>query len=176
MKFQLKWPLLIIGGLALARLATQRQTTGSPLRTVSFVDLTKYVGVWYEVARLPNRFETECTGNVTATYTLRDDGQIDLLNQCQTASGQVKRIRGVARVIDNATNAKLKVMFFWPFAGDYWILELGPQYEYAIVGEPERKYLWILSRSPQMQNDLYQDLLERAAAHGYDVSHLRRTA
>lgn len=176
MKLSLKWPLLLLGGVALARLATQRQTNLAPLRTVASVDLERYAGVWYEIARLPNRYEKECVANVTATYTLRQDGQIEILNQCQTASGRVKRSQGVARVVDAATNAKLKVTFFWPFAGDYWILELGTQYEYAVVGEPERKYLWILSRNPQMQEAVYQELLQRAATHGYDVQRIQRIA
>jgi len=176
MKMSLKWPLLLLGGLALTRLATQRQTAKSPLRTVPWVDLERYAGVWYEIARLPNRYEKDCVANVTATYTLRPDGQVEVLNQCQTASGRVKRSQGVARVVDPATNAKLKVTFFWPFAGDYWILELGTQYEYAVVGEPERNYLWSLSRNPQMQEEVYQELLQRAAAHGYDTQRVQRTA
>jgi apolipoprotein D and lipocalin family protein len=173
---RLKWPLLITGGLVLTRLVAQWQAPAPPLRTVAFVDLQRYAGVWYEIARLPNRFEQDCAANITATYTLRADGQVDVLNQCQTRSGQVKRSAGRARVVDPATNAKLKVTFFWPFAGDYWILELGPQYEYAVIGEPKRDYLWILSRNPQMQDELYEELLQRAATQGFDVRRMRRTS
>lgn len=146
-----------------------------PLETVSSVDLSRYVGRWYEIARLPNRFEKDCESDVTATYTLRGDGKITVLNQCRKASGEIKNRKGTAKVVDKATNAKLKVSFFWPFSGDYWILELGPNYEYAVVGEPKRENLWILSREQRMDEELYRELLDRVAAQGFDTSRVIRT-
>jgi apolipoprotein D and lipocalin family protein len=146
-----------------------------PLRTVTFVDLSRYVGRWYEIARLPNSFQKDCASDVMATYTLRDDGKITVLNQCRKASGEVKKREGTAKVADKTTNAKLKVTFFWPLSGNYWILELGPNYEYAVVGEPKRKNLWILSREPRMDEELYRELLERAAAQGFDTNRVIKT-
>ncbi len=132
-----------------------------PLGVVPSVDLGKYVGRWYEIARLPNRFEKKCISSVTATYTLRPDGNIGVVNQCKKASGELQTAKGKAKVVDKKTNAKLKVTFFWPFYGDYWILDLGANYEYAVVGDESRKYLWILSRTPQIDDALYQELLAK---------------
>jgi len=160
---------------ALVAKAKDRAQEKRPLQTVSSVDLKKYAGRWYEIARLPNRFEKDCASDVTATYTLRDDGKVTVLNQCRKTSGEIKSSKGTAKVVDKATNAKLKVTFFWPFSGDYWILELGPNYEYVVVGEPEREYLWVLSREPRMDEDLYRRLLERAAAQGFDTSRVIKT-
>jgi apolipoprotein D and lipocalin family protein len=109
-----------------------------------------------------------------ATYTLRDDGKITVLNQChdKSLSGPLRKVKGKAWVVDKKTNAKLKVSFFWPFSGDYWIIELGNDYEYAVIGHPERKYLWILSRTKTMKDDLYESILSRLRAAGYDTSKL----
>lgn len=106
-----------------------------PLAALPSVDLAKYAGQWYEIARLPNRFEKKCISSVTATYTLRADGKIDVLNQCKKASGEFETAKGKAKVVDVTSNAKLKVTFFWPFYGDYWILDLGANYEYSVVGD-----------------------------------------
>lgn len=145
------------------------------LPTVDSVDLNRYTGRWYEIAKLPARFENDCVSDVTATYTLRDDGKVDVLNQCRKSSGELKTAHGTAKVVDYDTNAKLKVTFFWPFYGDYWILELGADYEYAVIGEPSRKYLWILSRTPQIEEVLYQSLLERIARRGFSANKLIKT-
>ncbi len=149
-----------------------------PLQVVPHVDLNKYLGKWYEIATIPMRFQKGCTG-VTATYTLRPDGDIKVLNECRKDSlgGKYKSITGKAWVVEKATNAKLKVRFFWPFSGDYWVIELDSTgYQYAVVGHPNRKYLWILSRTPQMSDSLYNELLGRLQnVHGYDISKLKRT-
>ncbi len=110
---------------------------------MSSVDLSRYVGRWYEIAGLPNRFEKKCADSVTATYALRSDGKIEAVNRCRKSSGEYTTAKGKAKVVDKQTNAKLKVTFFWPFYGDYGILDLGPNYEYAVVGDPSRDYLWI---------------------------------
>jgi apolipoprotein D and lipocalin family protein len=138
---------LLVGWLALvgcAKTATVR--LGLPeLRTVSRVELRQYVGTWYDIASFPQRFQRGCT-DTTATYTIRADGEIDVLNRCRKGSldGKEESAQGRARVVDRSTNAKLKVSFFRPFWGDYWIIDLGANYEYAVVGHPSRDYLWIL--------------------------------
>jgi len=144
-----------------------------PLATVENVEIGRYTGRWYEIARYPNSFEPGCVG-VTADYTLRQDGRISVLNTCIEGDldGEVRLIEGVARVIDPGTNAKLAVTFFAPFEGDYWILDLGEDYEYAVVGEPSRTFLWILSRKPVMDQDLYEDILSRLPEKSYDPNRL----
>ncbi len=170
MKIIVLLPFIIVAGCAEA--AAQQK----PLEVVPRVDLNRYLGTWYEIATIPQRFQKDCVG-VTADYTLRDDGKIDVLNTCRKKAldGELKTAKGKAWVVDKETNAKLKVQFFWPFRGDYWIIELDPDYQYAVVGHPNRKYLWILCRTPQMDERLYQDLIQRIANKGYDPSLIKRT-
>ena len=146
------------------------------LPVVEKVDLNRYLGKWHEIARLPMFFERNCISDVTAEYSLRPDGKIGVLNQCRQKDGTLSTASGTARVVDQSTNAKLKVSFFWPFFGDYWILELGPNYEYAMVGEPSRKYLWILSRQPNLDEDTYLKLVTKAKLLGFNTSQLIRAA
>ncbi len=143
------------------------------LEVVPHVELEKYLGKWYEIAHLPAKFQEGCD-ETTATYTLLKDGSIFVLNQ-SIKNGKVKQAKGKAKVVDNTSNAKLKVTFFWPFYGDYWILKLGDNYDYSIVGTPNRKYLWILSRTPQMDDKLYSKLIEYAKSKGFDVNKLIKT-
>ncbi|MFZ5906380.1 MAG: lipocalin family protein [Nitrospirota bacterium] len=147
-----------------------------PLEVVPYVDLRQYTGTWYEIARFPHRFQEGCVAT-TATYTLGEDGKISVLNQCREGSldGKLKSAQGTARVVEKTTNAKLKVSFFWPFSGHYWIIGLGDQYEYAVVGHPDRTYLWILSRSPEMEEGVYTRILKRLDAQGYDTGKLMKT-
>jgi len=144
-----------------------------PMEVVDFVDLDRYIGTWYEIARYPHYFQEGCVAT-KAVYTQREDGKIDVLNQCrlEKLDGKEKSAKGKAWVVDKKTNAKLKVSFFWPFAGDYWIIELGENYEYAVVGHPERTYLWILSRTPAMDRGLYEELIIRIKNKGYDTEKL----
>jgi apolipoprotein D and lipocalin family protein len=146
------------------------------LKTVPYVDVQRYLGKWYEIASFPQRFQRNCVAT-TATYSLRDDGDIRVENECRdkTLDGKVKRARGKAWIVDETTNAKLKVRFFWPFRGDYWIIDLGQDYEFAVVGHPDRDYLWILSRTPQMNDDVYQGILKRLEDQHYDLKPLQRT-
>ncbi len=146
------------------------------LEVVGAVDLSRYAGRWYEIARLPNRFEKKCADSVTATYTLRPDGKVEVVNSCRKANGKYTTAKGKAKVVDKTTNAKLKVTFFWPFYGDYWILDLGPNYEYAAVGAPNRDYLWILSRTPQLDEQFYQQLLTKMAKRGFKTDRMIRTS
>ena len=147
-----------------------------PIETVNFVDLNRYVGKWFEIARYPNSFQKGCVGSM-ATYTIRDDSKISVLNECYDKSftGKLRSAKGKAWAVDKETNARLKVSFFWPFSGDYWIIDLDKEYEYAVVGHPERKYLWILSRRPDMDENVYQSILERLQKQGYDTTKLIRT-
>ena len=148
-----------------------------PLEVVPQVDLSRYMGTWYEIARFPHRFQEGCVAT-KATYALREDGKVDVLNECRTESidGSVRTAKGTARVVDKKSNAKLKVTFFWPFYGDYWIIDLGENYEYAVVGHPGRNYLWILSRTPSMDDALYNQILERLQKEkAYDTSKLIKT-
>lgn len=144
------------------------------LEVVPHVELEKYLGKWFEIAHLPARFQEGCT-DTTATYTLSKDGNISVLNECRR-NGKVKLAKGKAKVVDKNSGAKLKVTFFWPFYGDYWIIDLGKDYNYAVVGTPNRKYLWILSRTPQMADKLFSQLLESAKSKGFDVSKLIKTS
>ena len=144
------------------------------LEVVPHVELKRYLGKWYEIAHLPARFQEGCT-NTTATYTLSEDGSISVLNECRR-SGKVKKAKGKAKVVDKNSGAKLKVTFFWPFYGDYWIINLGKDYDYAVVGTPNRKYLWILSRTPQMDDGLFSHLIESVKSKGFDVNNLIKTS
>lgn len=152
-------------------------------QTVPSVDLARYAGTYYEIARFPNRFQTQCAANVTATYAVRPDGRIDVVNRCRKADGTEAVARGVAkRAGQDPSNARLKVRFapailsFLPQVwGDYWILGLAPDYSYSVVGDPGREYLWILSRLPRMPPAAYRQALEIAKANGFDVSRLVAT-
>jgi apolipoprotein D and lipocalin family protein len=147
-----------------------------PLQVVDSVDLDRYLGRWYEIAGYPAWFQKNCTG-VTADYTLRDDGVIQVVNSCRKGSlqGKLKRAKGRAKVVDTTTNAKLKVSFFGPFWGPYWIIDLDADYRWVVVGEPKRKYLWILSRTPQIDRAEFEEILSRLPAKGYDPGKLEHT-
>ena len=159
---------------------TSAQTAG-PVRTVPSVNLDRYVGEWFEIARFPNRFQRECVGEVRARYTRRPDGRIDVLNQCRTERGG-KEASGIARVVDARTSAQLKVRFapaalsFLPFVwGDYWIIGLADDYSWAVVGSPDREYLWILARTDRLDEQSSAAARKAAAANGFDVARLVQT-
>ncbi len=149
------------------------------LSTVESVDLSRYAGAWYEIARLPMWFQRHCI-NSKAIYSSRPDGAVGVHNECVTESGAVEQADGVATVVDTRTKAKLTVVFDNWFArlfgssrdGNYWILDLDPEYRTATVGSPDRRYLWILSRTPQLEESTYRRLVERAQQLGYPVSDL----
>jgi apolipoprotein D and lipocalin family protein len=150
---------------------------GKPLppETVSHVDLNHYLGTWYEIASIPNRFQQHCRANTMARYARLADGHIEVINSCLAADGTVDRAQGIARVVDSGSNAKLEVsfvsLFGWrPFWGDYWILDLAPDYSHAIVGTPDRRYGWILSRTPTIDTDTRRQIDVRLRAAGYDTS------
>ncbi|QJU59331.1 lipocalin family protein [Sphingomonas sp. AP4-R1] len=139
------------------------------------VDLNRYVGLWYELARYENRFEKDCD-YVTARYTLRDDGLVDVLNASRGAGGAIKSIKGRAKRIEGSHGARLKVSFFGPFyVGDYWILDRADDYSWSIVGEPSGRYLWLLSRNDHPSLEMRDAIFERTRQLGYDLSLLRMT-
>lgn len=146
------------------------------LETVPYVDLERYSGKWYEIASFPQRFQRGCH-STTAEYTLSDKDYVIVENRCNKDSitGKESYIKGKAFVVKNTGNAKLKVQFFWPFRGKYWIIDLAEDYSYAVVGHPNRKYLWILSRSPHMDRDIYNNIVRRTEEKGFDVSLLKMT-
>lgn len=154
-----------------------------PLRVVPSVDLPRYAGLWYEVARLPNRFEEKCAGDVTAEYTLNGADRLKVVNRCRKRDGKMTEAVGNAKLLDRkGPNSRLKVRFapgflsFLPFVwGDYQIIELAPDYTHAVVGDPSRKYLWFLSRNPRMDEATYLRLTEAARSQGFDVGKLIRT-
>lgn len=152
-----------------------------PVQTVDKVDLSRYVGEWFEIARFPNRFQRQCLGDVRAVYAIRQDGRLDVVNRCRTNDGVIEA-RGVARVVDSRSAAKLKVRFapavlsFLPAVwGDYWVVGLAPDYSWATVGSPDRKYLWILGRTFPIGTEAYAAALEAARSNGFDVARLIRT-
>jgi len=163
----------------LASLLMTMAQAPATVRTVPAVDLDRYVGDWFEVARYPNWFQRKCAGDVRASYARRGDGQIDVVNRCTSADGSTSEARGVARLADAGTSAKLKVRFgpavlsFLPFIwGDYWIIGLADDYAWAVVGTPDRKYLWILARTPRLDAAAFERALAAARASGFDTSRL----
>jgi apolipoprotein D and lipocalin family protein len=141
----------------------------APLKTVDKVEISSYLGTWYEIARYEHFFEEGCS-NVSATYTLREDEKIDVLNRCEK-DGELTEARGVAYATDESYS-KLKVSFFRPFYGDYQIILLDEEYKYAVIGEPSREYFWILSRSKKLDENTRSMILEKMPSFGYDAGKL----
>lgn len=147
----------------------------APPQTVSQVNLPQYMGTWYEIASIPMYFQRNCAKNTKATYTLNENGTVDVLNQCTEADGEIKTAEGRAWAVEDSHNSKLKVTFlnllgWWvPFtSGDYWIIDLDKDYQTAIIGHPERKYGWILSRTPDLAEKQLETLRQTLMHHGYD--------
>jgi apolipoprotein D and lipocalin family protein len=144
-------------------------------RVVDSVDLNRYAGKWYEIASFPVSFQKDCNCT-TAEYTLTDKGYVTVFNACRKGSpgGRISSIQGKAFPVKGSNNAKLKVQFFWPFRAPYWIIGLADDYSWALVSGPSRKYLWILSRTPYMDEGLYAELLEKLKTQGFDVTRLKK--
>jgi apolipoprotein D and lipocalin family protein len=169
---------LLLGALG-ARAFAGAGATGKPLATIGAIDVHRYLGTWYEIARYPNEFQRKCAGGTSASYSLREDGRIRVLNRCRRADGGEEVAEGVARQVGGALSPKLEVRFapailsFIPKVwGDYWVIDLDEDYQLAAVSEPSRRYLWILSRTRQADPALYQALLARLAGQGFDTSRL----
>ena len=172
------------GMIVVAALGVMAEVSGSDsLEPVAAVDLTRYAGQWYEIARLPNRFQTSCAGEVTATYSMLPSRQIQVVNACRKDNGETMRAEGRARLAEpNGTGSRLKVRFAPAWLSwvpqvwaDYWILALAPDYSYAVVGTPDRQYLWVLSRTPQMDEATYQRLTRQVSEKGFPTGKLVRT-
>ena len=153
-----------------------------PLTTVSAIDVPRYLGTWYEIAKFPNWFQRKCVGNTQAQYALQSDASLQVINRCKLASGQMDEAVGAVRQIGNASSPKLQVRFapqwlsiiaaVW---GDYWVIALDDTYQWVAVSEPGREYLWVLSRTPRMDAPTYANLLLRLSALGLDVQKLELT-
>lgn len=174
--------LILLGVGVFPALAQNDRSKPAELTTVPSVDLNRYSGKWFEIARYPNKFQKKCVGNTTATYTVKEGGQIEVVNECLEKDGQTDRAKGKARIVDKTTNAKLKVRFapaflsFLPMVwGDYWIIDLADDYGYAAIGDPKRDYFWILSRKPELDDATYQAILRRAEQKGFDPAKVYKT-
>jgi len=156
--------------------ASVPKNSSPELKVVPYVDLDRYLGKWYEIALYPNWFEEGCFRS-TAFYEKLEDQKIKVTNQCRMhgPNGKLNEAVGIATIADSKTNAKLKVQFFWPFKGDYWIIDLDQDYRFAIVSEPDRQYLWILSRSPKIDDQTLKTLKEKISKKGFDLTYLKKT-
>jgi apolipoprotein D and lipocalin family protein len=150
-----------------------------PLQSVPSVDVPRYMGTWHEIAKYPNWFQRKCASSTQATYSLQADGRVQVLNRCKTDKGEWTEALGAARQIGGPNSPRLKVRFapewlsFIPLVwGDYWIIDLDPDYQWVVVSEPKREYLWILSRTPQMPAAIYQDLLGKLHDRGFDLKRI----
>ena len=155
------------------------QASATPLTTIASLDVPRYMGTWYEIAKFPNRFQKKCAGFTKATYAPLPDGKVQVTNRCQTDKGEIDEAIGAARQVGGADSPKLKVRFapaflsFLPMVwGDYWVVDLDPQYQLAAVSEEKREYLWILARTPKVDKASYDALVARLSAKGLDVSKL----
>jgi len=173
--------LLALGAAAGAALAAG-QSAPSPVTPIPSLDVPRYMGTWYEIARYPNRFQKNCAGSTTATYRLRPDKTVEVINRCRRADGRLDEAIGSARQLGAPDAPTLEVRFApeWlsllPMVwGDYWVIDLDPDYQLAAVSDPRRKYLWILSRTPTVPDETYQALLERLARQGFDLGKLQAT-
>jgi apolipoprotein D and lipocalin family protein len=151
-------------------------TDAQPLQTVPYVDIEKYAGKWYEIASFPNRFQKDCYCTI-AEYTLYSNGNVIVRNRCNKGGveGKLSSIKGKAFVEKKSGNAKLKVQFFWPLRAKYWIIDLADDYSYAVVSHPGKQYLWILSRTPVMNEGVYQKIITRLIGKGFDITKLKIT-
>lgn len=165
-------PLILSFLLSIQNIFSQEKELPK-LETVKQVDLNKYVGLWYEIAKIPNSFQEQCAYGTTAEYRLLRDGEIQVINKCYKSDGEPDVAEGLAKVIDRKTNSKLEVSFFSilgfrPFWGDYWIIGLDENYQWAVVGSPNRKYGWILSRTPSLPDDTMQKIFALLKSQNYN--------
>jgi apolipoprotein D and lipocalin family protein len=158
------------------------QAAAKPLATIPTLDVKRYMGTWYEIAKFPNSFQKKCIGFTTATYSVREDGRVDVVNRCRQADGSTDSAEGVARPPGGPNSPKLEVRFapaiisFVPMVwGDYWVIDHDPDNQRAAVSEPKREYLWILSRTPKVDPAVYDALLGRLRAQGLDMNRLAPT-
>jgi len=153
--------------------------TAPPLQTIQSLDVPRYMGTWFEIAKYPNRFQKQCVRNTSAEYSLQKDGTVKVLNRCQLASGDMDEAEGQARQIGGLKSPKLEVRFapawlsWLPMVwGKYWVIDLDPEYQLVAVSEPSREYLWVLARTQQVDKAKYNALLQRLKAKGFDLNKL----
>jgi apolipoprotein D and lipocalin family protein len=156
------------------------QNKQQPPITVPYVDLYKYSGLWYEIAKIPNFFQDHCAYGTTAEYKIVEDGEIRVINKCYEENGELDIADGVAQIVDRKTNAKLEVSFvsflgIRPFWGDYWIIGLDENYEWAVIGTPNRKYGWILSRTSSVSEDTMKKIFNTLRKEGYNPDDFEMT-
>ncbi len=174
---------LFAGGLGLVLICCTALSPAlaelAPLKTVPSVDVQRYMGTWHEMAKYPNWFQKKCASSTQATYSLQANGQVQVLNRCKTDKDEWSEALGAARQVGGPTSPKLKVRFapewlsFIPLVwGDYWIIDLDPDYQWVVVSEPQREYLWILSRAPQMPAATYNALLSKLNGLGFDTKRI----
>ncbi len=169
-----RWAIPLLLASSLMTLGLPAGAAQPALPTVESVDLGRYAGTWYEIALLPNRFQKQCVADTQARYRL-DGERVEVINRCRTAKDEIDDVKGHAKVVAGSANAKLRVTFFWPFYGDYWVLDLDPDYRQVLIGEPGRKFAWVLSREPSMSEEQLQRLLDKAASLGFDKAAFQRT-
>lgn len=157
--------------ISIGILLTACSSKNPPLQTVQKVDINRYLGTWYEIARYEHFFEKDCK-NVSANYSMLDEQTIKIVNRCTNMlTNEKKEAIGRAYATDN-TNSKLKVSFFRPFYGDYWVMILDENYDYVVVGTPSREYLWILARKPILDEKIKNEILQKLPTLGFDASKL----
>jgi apolipoprotein D and lipocalin family protein len=175
--------LALLGiAFSLLQVQVQAQTSEIPVKTIASLDVPRYLGTWYEIAKFPNWFQRKCVSNTKAVYSIKSDGNLRVLNSCKPAEGDAAEAEGTARQIGAKDSPKLEVRFapawlsFLPMVwGNYWVIDLDSQYQLAAVSDPKREYLWILSRTPQLDPKVYEELLGRLQAQQFDVRKLELT-
>lgn len=175
------YPVVLASLLCIFSMAAHGQSD-EQVKTIASLDVPRYMGTWYEIAKFPNWFQKKCASNTKAVYSVRTDGNLKVLNSCKTADGSASEAEGTARQIGAKDSPKLEVRFapawlsFLPMVwGDYWVIDLDPQYQVAAVSDPRREYLWVLSRTPQLDKKTYDELLQRLQAQQFDVRKLETT-
>ena len=174
---------ILFGGILLAFSTTSfSQTADTPVKTIASLDVPRYMGTWYEIAKFPNWFQKKCVSNTQAVYSIRTDGNLKVLNSCKTADGEISQAEGTARQQGSKDSSKLEVRFapewlsFLPMVwGEYWIIDLDAQYQVAAVSDSKREYLWVLSRTPQLDKKTYDELLLRLRSQQFDTRKLETT-
>ena len=162
--------------------AFAQEAGAAPLQTIAALDVPRYMGTWYEIAKYPNWFQKKCVSDTRAEYSLQPDDRVQVINRCREDNGEMSEAFGIARQIGAADSPRLEVRFapawlsFLPMVwGDYWVIDLDPDYQLVAVSEPEREYLWVLSRTRKVDAKAYEALLNRLAARGFDLGKLERT-
>ncbi|MDE2418861.1 MAG: lipocalin family protein [Burkholderiales bacterium] len=172
-------PTIVVALLCAMPLWAKSTEPVAPLHAIAQLDIQRYMGTWYEIAKYPNAFQRKCAAETRADYTLLDGGRVQVVNRCRNAAGGMEEVIGAARQTGPSNSAKLEVRFapawlaFLPFVwGNYWVIDLDPAYQLVAVSEPSREYLWILSRSPHVEPAAYSALLQRLAIMGFDLRRL----